>query len=514
MAAPAPTGGPARLHGWRLPAAAAGSGALLALGQAPLGWSWVSLAALALLLALGTLPAGPRAAAAAGWAAGFGHFAAAMFWIVEPFLVEPEVHGWMAPFALVLLPGGLALFWAAAFALAERIGRGAPAPRLLAVAVALAAAELARSHVLTGFPWALPGHIWIGAPQGQAAALVGAQGLTLATLVLAALLAWPLLHRRPAALIAPAAALAVLLAAGAWGRARLAAADPADPGVTVRLVQPHAEQHLKWDPARADGFLRRLLAETAAPPAGPPPDLTIWPETAVPWLLNGAEPILRDIAAAAGGRPVAFGIVRREGARIYNSLVVTGAAGEVAALYDKHHLTPFGEYLPFDDWFARFGLHGLAASEGGAFSPGPGPRVLDLGPAGRVLPLICYEAIFPQHLTAAERPDWLMQITNDAWFGTVSGPYQHLAQARLRAVEQGLPLVRAANTGVSAVIDAKGRLRAALPLGAAGHLDAALPGALPPTPFARAGEAPARVALALLALAALALGPVRRRLSD
>jgi apolipoprotein N-acyltransferase len=509
----APSAAPAFPGRLRLPVAAALAGALLATGHAPLGWSWPAFAALAALLALGTLPTGARAAALTGWAAGFGHFAAALFWIVEPFLVEPEAHGWMAPFALVLLPGGLALFWAAAFALAERVGGRVLPARLFALAVALAAAELARAHVLTGFPWALPGHIWIGAPQMQAAALAGAFGLTLATLLCAGLVAWPLRDPRPLPLAAAAAAVAALGGAGAWGSARLAAPDPDDPGLTVRLVQPNAAQDLKWDPAMAESFLARLLAETAAPAAGPAPDVTVWPETAVPWLLNGAEPILAEIAAAAAGRPVAFGIVRREGARVYNSLAVTDAEGGIAALYDKHHLTPFGEYLPFGEWFARLGIHGLAASEGAAFTPGPGPRVLDLGAAGRVLPLICYEAIFPRHLFVPERPDWVMQITNDAWFGTVSGPFQHLDLARLRAVEQGLPVVRAANTGVSAVIDAKGRVRASLPLGAAGHLDAALPAALPPTPYARLGEAPALAALAALALAALAAGLLGRRLT-
>jgi apolipoprotein N-acyltransferase len=286
---------------------------------------------------------------------------------------------------------------------------------------------------------------------------------------------------------------------------------PPDRGVTLRIVQPNAEQSLKWDPDRAQEFMMRLLAGTAAAGEGAPPDLFIWPETAVPYLLDGSEHLLMQIDAVAGGRPVAFGIARREAGRFYNSLVVTAPGGGVARIYDKHHLVPFGEYVPFGEALGRLGIRGMAASHGEGFSPGPGPAALDFGPGiGRALALICYEAIFPQHLRLEPRPDWVLQVTNDAWFGEVSGPFQHLDQARLRAVEQGLPVIRAANTGISAVIDARGRVLSRLGLGEQGFLDAPLPGALPPTPYARTGDVPVLVAMLLLALALAAHGVANR----
>jgi apolipoprotein N-acyltransferase len=481
----------------RAVAPAFGLGLILATGQAPISLSLLALLALTGLFALldraGTL----RAAALTGWAAGAGYFGGSLFWIVEPFFVDPLRYGWMAPFALVLLPSGLGLFWGAAFGVAARLATGWR--RLFLAAVLLAAAETSRAFVLTGFPWALVGYLWIGAPPSQLAAAIGPHGLTLATTLVAALGAvW--IGRPRRWLAAPAVAVLAVAGAWFWGHARLAAPEPPATGVTVRVVQPNAEQSLKWDPERAQEFLRRLMAATAASPEGARPDLTVWPETAVPYLLNGSEALLADIDALAGGRPVAFGIVRREGSRLFNSLVVTGPGGVVSQVYDKYHLVPFGEYMPLGELFAAVGIYGLAASRGGGFSAGPGPRLLDFGRAGKALPLICYEAIFPQDLFAPERPNWVLQVTNDAWFGEISGPYQHLAQARLRAVEQGLPLIRAANTGISGVIDAKGRVLASLGLGRQGFLDAALPPALPPTPYARTGDWPALAALLALTL--------------
>ncbi|WP_201132428.1 apolipoprotein N-acyltransferase, partial [Rhodovulum imhoffii] len=286
----------------------------------------------------------------------------------------------------------------------------------------------------------------------------------------------------------------------AWGGGmfRLAQPMPADTPVVVRLVQPNAAQHLKWRPDMVPVFFERLMDATARP-ADPAPDIVIWPETSVPYLLNHADDVMGMMADAAGGGPVMFGAQRRDRQGVYNSLAVIDAQGRVSHLYDKHHLVPFGEYLPFGGVLGAIGLKGLAARDAYGYTPGPGPRLLDLGPAGRVVPLICYEAVFPEDLRApGGRPDWVVQITNDAWFGRLTGPYQHLAQARLRAVERGLPLVRVANTGVSAVIDARGRVLDSLPLNTAGALDAGLPGALPPTPYARGGDWPAVFAFFLL----------------
>jgi apolipoprotein N-acyltransferase len=488
--------------GWAPAGAAFGLGAVLATGQAPLGFWWLALPALAALIALICRAAGGRSAAWLGLFAGIGYFGLAMSWLISPFLVDPERHAWMAPFALFFMAAGLSLFWAGAAALSFR---AAPGWRPLALAVTLAVAELARGFVLTGLPWALIGHVWIGTWPGQVAALLGPDGLTLMTTLAAAL---------PVALgLRGLVASALLLAAAAaFGHSRLSAPDPAPADVTLRLVQPNAAQEAKWDPDRALEHFRRLLDLTSAPPAtGPRPDLVIWPETAVPFLLDLNPEIPGLVAEAGQGAQVAFGFQRVEGLRAWNSLAVIDPQGQIAAVYDKHHLVPFGEYIPFGDLaHDLFGLSAFAARQGQGYSAGPGPRLLDFGaPLGRALPLICYEAVFPRDVAAApDRPDWLLQVTNDAWFGTLTGPYQHLAQARLRAVEQGLPLVRVANTGVSALIDARGRLLAQIPLGQMGALDVTLPGALPPTPFARWGEAP--VLLLLAGLAALALWPRRR----
>jgi apolipoprotein N-acyltransferase len=368
------------------------------------------------------------------------------------------------------------------------------------VAVALAATEAARGVVLTGFPWVQPGHLWLDQPAVHLAAWVGPNGLGLLALALAAGLAsW-----RPAGMAAALAGGAAAVGVGAWLGAQPV---PAPQGAVVRVVQPNAAQHLKWDPVMAEAFFDRLLTSTAAAPR---PDLVVWPETAVQFLLNRPGAGLDIVAEAAAGVPLVLGIQRTEGWRGFNALALMDAEGQVASVYDKHHLVPFGEYIPLGDLAADlFGITAFAAQEGFGYSAGPGPVLLDLGALGRAAPLICYEAVFPGILHALPaRPDWLLQITNDGWFGQRSGPFQHLSLARLRAIEQGLPLVRAANTGVSAVFDARGRTVASLALGAEGLVDAPLPAALPPTPYARWDEA---AFLILLALAALPLAFGRSR---
>jgi apolipoprotein N-acyltransferase len=486
-------------HRWQGPALGLLLGALAASGQAPVSWPWLALAAYALAIGLFTLPLGWRVAAVRGWAFGTGHFAAALFWIVEPFFVDPLRHGWMAPFALVFMAGGLALFWGAAFGAAHALGRG-QAARALWLAALLTGAEMLRSVVFTGFPWALIGHIWIGARQMHLAALGGADALTLVTLLAASL---PTLFgaRRMALGAIAGAALAALPGAVAVLRVPDTPLPAAEPRQVVRLVQPNAPQHLKWRRDMIGVFWQRALDLTAAPADGPAPDLVLWPETSVPYLLESAGPGFARMADAAGEAWIAAGI-QRIGAdgRWRNALVALGPGGGVRDVYDKHHLVPFGEYMPLGDLFERWGIFGLAANLSGSYRAGEGPRLMTLGEAGRVMPLICYEAIFAREIRAvAERPDWLFHATNDAWFGRISGPYQHLAQARLRAVEFGLPVLRAANTGVSAAIDAHGRVIGAVPLGEAGWLDVALPRPAPPTTYARLGDLPVLAALAGLA---------------
>lgn len=478
------------------------AGVFAALGHAPFNLAPLSLVGLTLAaMLLGTAPSW-RNAAWIGWAVGSGYFAFSLFWIVEPFLVDIARHGWMAPFALVFLSAGLALFWALGFGMSRWLSAGPGAA--LALALTLPTVELARAYMLTGFPWAMVSYIWVGWGPDQLAALVGSHGLSVLTLGATGGAAVTLLSLRWGALAATLAFSGAMIAAVP---APVAAPGGAEP--VVRLIQPNAEQHLKWRRDMVYTFFERQLAFTAAPP-GPlgPPDLVIWPETAVPFMLERAEGALAEIAAAAGGTPVALGIQRRDGADVYNSMAVLGLNGEVTAVYDKHHLVPFGEYMPAGWLMQRIGLAAIASVDAKGYSAGPGPRLLDLGPLGRALPLICYEAIFPQDILGApERPDWLLQITNDAWFGTFSGPYQHLAQAQMRAIEQRLPMVRVANTGVSAVIDPSGAIVGEIPLGEAGYLDVRLPAAGAPTLYSRTGDAP----LALLLVAAVALLSWRAR---
>ena len=473
--------------GWRRTILALGLGAVVALGQAPWGFWWATIAGLGGLIWLLGRQSGARPAFWTGLAAGTGHFGLALSWIVEPFLIDVARHGWMAPFALVGLSVGLGLFWGLAAGLAAILPR--PAAGFVATFVAF---EWLRGVILTGFPWAMVGHVWIGTPVDQLASVLGPSGLSLLTLAVAALaIRW----RGGGAV----AATMLLVAAAGFGQWRLSQPLPEPRAQTLRLVQPNAEQALKWDDALAEAFLDRLLTLTAA---ATPADLTIWPETAVPYMLEYAPEVADMVVKASGGRPVAAGIQREEAGRYYNSLRVLEGSGTEVARYDKAHLVPFGEYMPFGDLaYDWFGIRAFAAQAGATYSAGPGPAVLDLGALGRVLPLICYEVIFPREINAATvRADWMLQITNDAWFGIRTGPFQHFAQARLRAIEQGLPLVRVANTGITAVIDARGRVTDQLPFGVMATLDTKVPGALPPTIYSRWGDGPVLLLLAALAV--------------
>lgn len=500
-----------RQRRWAAAVLAALAGAIAALGQVPLSLFPVTLPGLSAVLLLGARARTPGRAFLTLWAGGSGWFLVSLVWVVEPFLVEPEKTLWLAPFGVTGLCLGLALFWGGAGWLAAWVApRSGSGARLCVLVVALALAELARGTTLTGFPWALPAYVWADTPVIQWAALIGPYGLTAITLALAGCFARLAGRARKAGRAELRLALSVAAATGlllGWGAVADRRATPPDRPATVRIVQPNAAQNLKWRDDMAPIFFARLLDLTAARPEGRSPDLVIWPETAIRPILSRAGPDLARIAASAPpGARVALGLRRMEGARFYNSLVLLEPDGWPAAVYDKIHLVPFGEYIPLGSVLGRLGLRGLAAEDGGGFSAGATRRPIEAGRAGRFLPLICYEAIFPEEIhpvasASASRADWILQITNDAWFGTFAGPQQHLAQARFRAVEQGLPVLRAANTGISAVIDARGHVRASLPLGRAGFLDAPIPAALAPPPYARIGDFP----LSLLLLAAIAL---------
>lgn len=479
-------------------------GVLAALGQAPFGlWAAFLVATaggFAALARTSTIVEAFRV----GWAMGAGYFALVLAWIVEPFFVDLPRHGWMAPFAMILCAGGFGLFWGWSFAVARWL---APTARALWLVFPLSfvAFEFVRGFAFTGFPWALAAYIWAETPVMQWAAFVGPYGLGLLTLLTVTLPFTQLgrsFLRRALALAGP-----IILLFGV-GILRLAGAVEGIPNdrPVLRLVQPNAPQHLKWHPDHVWTFFDRALA-LSVPLDGVRPALVIWPETSIPTILERSDPLFAEIMARTANIPAVAGLRRTEGRRYFNSLAVFDESG-VTDLYDKHHLVPFGEFVPFGAVLEKIGIRGLASEEGGGYSRGEGALLLDFGPLGIALPLICYEASFTQDIFAApSRPDWLLQITNDAWFGTWSGPYQHLAQARFRAVEQGLPLVRVANTGISGLVDPWGRLRTSLSLGVAGAVDVVLPLPQGPTPYSKTGDS----SLAIIVFMSLASLALRRR---
>lgn len=491
-------------------------GALAALALPPFNAVPVLLVSFPLLVWLLDGARSGRACFATGWWFGFGHHLAGLYWISNALLVDAASFAWLIPFVACGLPAVLALFVGAVAWLFRRAG-GAGAGRILLFAALWTAGEWLRGHLFTGFPWNLLGYVWTASDAMlQAAALFGIYGLSLLTVLAAAspaALAPPAqAARRPAVLWPVALGAALLLAVGVGGGLRLAGAEAGVvDGVRLRIVQANIPQRLKWEPEQRLDIFRRHLELSAQPSPQGPPTHVIWPETAVPFLLADEPAALRAAARVVPpGGALLTGAPRAErGAdgelRLWNSLLAVDDAGAVVAVFDKFHLVPFGEYVPFRDWLD------IAKITPGAidFTPGPGPRTLRLPHLPPFSPLICYEVIFPGAVVAPDdRPRWILNVTNDGWYGRSTGPYQHLAIARVRAVEEGLPLVRAANTGISAVVDAYGRVRARLGLDERGVIDADLPAALPPTPYARHGD------LALVPMLLLAGGAgwlMRRR---
>ncbi|MEO0765868.1 MAG: apolipoprotein N-acyltransferase [Pseudomonadota bacterium] len=465
----------AALPRWALAVLAFAAGGVGALAHDPFAFAAAIFVPLIGAFVLLSVSSDWRSAMWTGWALGAGYFALSLTWITEPFQVDAAVTGWMAPFALVLLALLLGSFWALALGLARWAGG-----QTWQLALTLTAAEMLRAYIFTGFPWASPVQAFVGVWAGQALAWLGPHGLTL--LVCGIVAAAVSLARVRLVLGTPVMCVAAL------GLIPMGTGDVPMTEHVVRLIQPNAPQDEKWDPARIPVFVNRQIDYTAAPGG---PDLIVWPETALPYLAENAQVVFDAIAEAARGAPVTLGIQRRENSNYFNSLVVLDGNGQVMQTYDKHHLVPFGEYMPAEWLFRRINVGGLAQRAEGGYAAGPGPRLLDFGGLGTALPLICYEAVFAHDVgRAPQRPAFLMQLTNDAWFGSRSGPQQHLAQARMRAIEQGLPMVRAANTGISAMIDPRGRVTASLALNTAGYLDAALPAPGAPTVYAGTGDLP------------------------
>jgi apolipoprotein N-acyltransferase len=444
---------------------------------------------------------------ATGWAFGFGYFAAGLYWVTEALLTDPEKFGWMVPIAVPALAAGLAIFIGLAV-LAAHLTRLRGVALIIAFAVAWSAAEWLRDVALTGFPWNPVGSVWAFSHiTMQSASVVGVFGLGFVTVLAAsmpAVLGWRgRKHgRRWRPIVSAFVVLALFLVGGA---ARLLGSDPGNvPDIRLRIVQANISQTHKWRAALRVAHLERHLKLTSAAGLAKITHV-IWPETAAPFFLS-IDASARDAIAAVAPRGglVITGAVRRTARpplRYWNSLHAIDERGRIVGSYDKHHLVPFGEYVPLRRYLPIKKIAGGDTE----FSRGPGAVTLTLPGLPPVSPLICYEAIFPGEVVApgTPRPGWLLNITNDAWFGTSAGPYQHLAAARFRAVEEGLPLVRAANTGISAVFDAYGREIARLGLGQTGVLDAPLPRQLATrTIFAAAGNWTLLVLLAISTLLA------------
>jgi apolipoprotein N-acyltransferase len=465
---------------------------------------------------------GVPAAAMAGWWFGLGYFVPGLYWIGYAFLVDAPTFAWLLPLAILGLPAYLALFTAFGFAVARLIWTR-DASRVLALAASLTIGEWLRGHVLSGFPWNAFGYaLTEPLALAQTASLIGLWGLTFLSVAIfaspAVLIDGSSRGRRP--WIAPAMALALLVVMGIYGVARLALQPTRQvAGVKLRIMQPNLSQDARFNySAKAEVMQKYLnLSDRATGPQSTgvrDANILIWPESAFPFFLTREADAMAQIAdLLPKGTVLITGAVRAPdlppGAKItraYNSIYLIDHDGSVLSVYDKLHLVPFGEYLPFQDLMEKLGFVQLTKVSGG-FIPGLRRKPMDVPNAPRMLPLICYEAVFPGDVASLnDRAGWMINVTNDGWFGISTGPYQHLQQARLRAIEEGLPLVRAANTGVSAVIDPVGRIVARLGLGVEGVLDSGLPPAIAPTIYARNGDIPA----AMLVASALII-VIRRR---
>ncbi len=464
---------------WRRRFFAAGSGILAAGALPPLHFVFLLPPAFTGFVWLIDTGARKRSVFAEGWWFGFGFFTAGLFWISFALLTKPDQFAWLVPFAIFGLPAALAFFTAFG-ALAARAFWRPGMGRILVFSAFWVAFEWLRGWIFTGFPWNLMGTVWTFSDSMiQGAAVVGVFGLSLLTVIVAAMPALLADGGKGGRVLAAFAVLGLVWAGGA---VRLqGAGNETVPGVRLRLVQPNIPQRLKWIPElRKRHLLKQLRMSTR--PADKPPTLVIWAESAATFLLT-KDKVARSLvgAAAPPGGLVLTGAPREDPeGKIWNSLHVLDSSGRIRATYDKAHLVPFGEYMPFR------GLLNIDKITGGGrdFSAGPGRVTLRLPGLPAVSPLICYEVIFSgQVVDGADRPSWILNITNDAWYGKSPGPYQHFAAARLRAVEEGLPLVRVANTGISAIVDPYGRVNAILGLGEEGILDGNLPLPLKRIPF-------------------------------
>ncbi|AHJ67403.1 Apolipoprotein N-acyltransferase [Granulibacter bethesdensis] len=512
MAVPAsPSAGPAArwyvrlrdLTGWRADGTGVLAGAAAALALPPFFCIPVLLLSFPTLMALIGGAANRRVAFRRGFWFGFGLNVAGLYWITEAILLEAARYWWFVPIAVPGLSALMALFIAAACAFAKGFLRGLP--RLLAFAAAWTVMDLLRQFLLTGFPWNPLASIWAipglaGDIMLQPVAWIGTPGVTALTVFLACL---PVL--RPFAWGVGACAMVVWAALG-W--MHLSEHPDRASALNVVLVQGNIPQGQKFDRrflrTTWDTYLRLTHEGVEAAHKAMPGDpvVVVWPETASVALLADDAAARQSIAEAAEGNPTLIGSVRfGEDGRPRNSLIAMDGQGGVQDFYDKWHLVPGGEFAP--GWLP----FAVQLVPGGGFVPGPGPRTLDLPGLPPFAPLICYEAIFPaQIVNEIQRPAWIVNITNDAWFGQSTGPHQHLAAVRMRAVEEGLPIMRAANTGITVGYDAYGHQVARMNQGQAGFLLVRLPGPLAPTFFSRYGLIVPALLTIMLLLAAIICG--------
>jgi apolipoprotein N-acyltransferase len=501
-----------RLTGWRrnLTAIAAGIVASLSLPPADvLPVLWLALPALVWLLdGVKTW----KGALWVGWLFSFGFLAFSLYWLTFALFVAIDQYWWLVPFASSGLAFGLSIYFGIGTAIAWRVPPERPLARILALTGMWSLAWWVYGHALTGFPWNLPCYAWTEFPWLiQIASVIGIYGVTLLVILtpaLAALLGSPFMTRAQG-WRATAAGIGIVLLATIFGAVRLpAAAMPVVPDVRLRLVQPSISQNLKWVEGRYDDNLRQHM-ELSLKPADKPPTAIIWSEAAEPFPLEKHPQNAKIIAAMLKpGQLLITGIDRdltdQNPPSFRDSIQVLDSDGDILATQDKFHYVPFGEYMPLSKYLPMIKAVAVGDIEP---TPGPGPQTIrlpGLPPAG---PLICYEVIFPNDVVDRnDRPDWLIDVTNDAWFGLSAGPYQHFAMMRVRSVEEGLPLANAANDGISGVVDPYGRVTARLGLGKVGVVDADLPRPLPETLYAKMGDVPFFVMATLLAMAGFILG--------
>lgn len=472
------------------------AGALSAAGFAPWHIWLLHIAALAFLCRFLMTGVSPRSAFVGGFFFGFGQGAVSLSWLINALMIDSGRFLAWAP----LVPIGMGALFGFFFALPSFIAAMARTDlkKVMAFAGALGFFEWVRGWFLTGFPWNPTGSVFMEQDALlQSVAVTGIYGLSVGAALIAGAVA---LLPRVKPLIAVLIVTAVLETAGA---VRLWNADETKVwGVTLRLVQPNIEQSLKWDPQKADehfGTLIRLSKENNESVTH-----VIWPESAVDFPVNTAHgERIRAMAAVRQGGVLILGglkIKQTKPLRLANSVFVLNDLGDITADYDKSHLVPFGEYVPLATWLPIRKIVPI----GPDFVPGDGVRTVAVEKAPPAGMLVCYEIIFSGAVANKDvRPAWLINVTNDAWYGQSAGPHQHFAMARLRAIEEGLPVARAANSGISAVIDPYGRVPKRLDLGTQGVLDSPLPAALPPTLYARTGATPTILVCLVLMLFSL-----------